>query len=307
MFQTAFRCLTTGLLLMSTVQAQSPSPSSLKTLAVGKSPESVCQGFGDKLYVTMINGDEPGDGTIVVVDGDTVKEFARGLNSPKGLVFVGNTLVTADETTLRKIDQNGNVTTLAEAKDFPGSIEFLNDVAASRDGESVYVSEMSNPGPMFDPSGERKLWDLESSQAKELPRKGCVYRVTLKGQITQAVPPGDPALRYPNGLAIGGPRDQERLFVADFFSGNIVRQEGGNFEVVASGLRGVDGLAVTREAFYASSWTDGKVVRVDRATGDSKVILEGLKTAADFFHDRKNQQLIIPDMVAGTLVFLPLE
>ena len=30
----------------------------LKPLEVGKNPESVCRGFGGKLYVTLINGDD---------------------------------------------------------------------------------------------------------------------------------------------------------------------------------------------------------------------------------------------------------
>ena len=60
-----------------------------KVLKVGTQPESVCRGFGGKLYVTIINGDEPGDGGINVIDGDEVSEFCRGMNSPKGIVFVG--------------------------------------------------------------------------------------------------------------------------------------------------------------------------------------------------------------------------
>jgi len=307
MFGLASRGLILGLVLVSSVRVQADDESPLKTIAVGNNPESVCRGFGDKLYVTLINGEEPGDGTIAVIDGDAVKEFAKGFNAPKGLVFVGGYLVTADETTVWKIDEHGTATKLAEAKDFPSPIEFLNDVAASRDNESVYVSEMSNPQPMLDPSGERKLWDMDSPQANELPRKGCVYRIGLDGKITQVVPPGDLAVRFPNGVAVGGPRDKERLYVGDFFSGSIVTYENGKYEVVTSGLRGIDGLTATRNAFYASSWTQGKVWRVDRATGEAKVILEGLQAAADFFYDRQNKQLIIPDMLAGTLTFLPIE
>lgn len=301
------RCLLTGFVLMCCVQAQTPTPSKHKTLDVGSNPESVCRGFGEKLYVTLINGDEPGDGTIVSVDGDEVTLFAKGFNAPKGLVFVGGFLVTADETTVWKIDREGTATKLAQAKDFPNPIEFLNDVAAGRDQNSVFVSEMSSPQPMFDPSGERKLWELDSEQAKELPRKGCVYRVTLDGKVTQMMPPGDIALRYPNGVAVGGTKEMERLFAGDFFTGNIVTYGDGKFRVLATGLRGIDGLSVTQDAFFASSWTQGKVWRVDRSNGDAKVILDGLKTAADFFHDRKNKQLIVPDMVAGKLIFLPVE
>ena len=295
-------CLTLSLISGGLLQAAPP-----KTIPVGKSPESVCRGFGGKLYITMINGDEPGDGTIVSLDGDTVSVFAKGFNAPKGMVFVGDTLVVADETTMWKVDKNGTATKLVEAKDFPQPIEFLNDVAASKDGASVYVSEMSTPTPMFDPSGERKLWDLDSPQAKELPKKGCIYKVTLKGQVTLAVPAGNVAIRFPNGVAVSEEEGPERLFVGDFFSGEIVTYQDGKYTTVASGLRGIDGLTVTRDTFYASSWNQGKVWKVDRKTREVKVLLEGLKTAADFYYDAKNKQLLVPDMIGGTLTFLPID
>lgn len=278
-----------------------------KTIPVGSNPESVCRGFGDKLYVTLINGDEPGDGTIVSVEGDKVTVFAKGFNAPKGIVFVGDYLVTADETTMWKIDKTGTATKLAEAKSFPHPIEFLNDVAASKDGTSVYVSEMSTPKPMFDPSGDRKLWATDSAEAKDLPRKGCIYKVTLKGEVTVAIPAGNIAIRFPNGVAVDTSEGEERLFVGDFFSGDIVSYRDGKYVSVASGMRGIDGLTATKDAFYASSWTQGKVWKVDRKTKESKVILEGLKSAADFFYDAKNKQLIVPDMISGTLTFLPID
>ncbi|MCA9089719.1 MAG: hypothetical protein KDA90_13925 [Planctomycetaceae bacterium] len=295
-------CLMLSLITAGPALADGP-----RTIPVGTSPESVCRGFGDKLYVTLINGEEPGDGTIAVLDGDTVTVFAKGFNAPKGLVYVGDYLVTADETTMWKIDKSGQATKLVEAKDFPQPIEFLNDVAAGRDGASVYVSEMSNPKPMFDPSGDRQLWSLDSPQAKELPQKGCVYRVTLAGEVTLAVPAGNPAIRFPNGVAVGGKPGAERLFVGDFFAGEIVTYQDGNYRVLADGMRGIDGLTVTRDAFYASSWTQGKVWKVNRKTREAEIILEGLKSAADFFYDPAHKQLIVPDMLSGTLTFLPIE
>lgn len=281
----------------------------LMTISVGSNPESVCRGFDGKLFVTLINGEEPGDGTIVRLDGDdqkTITVFAKGFNAPKGLVFVDKYLITADETTVWKIASDGKTTRLATKEQFPSPIEFLNDVVVSRDQKSVYVSEMSNPGPMFDPSGERKLWDVDGSEAMALPRKGCVYRIDLDGNISVAIPAGDVALRFPNGLAVGG-RDEERLFVGDFFTGNILTWRDGKYRVVAEGVRGLDGLAVGRGVFYASSWTQGKVWRIDRKTKEMKVIREGMKTAADFYLDVDKKQLIIPDMLAGTLTFLPIE
>ncbi len=303
MTRPALICLALCLFTTSQLVAQTP----LKTIKVGEKPESVCRGFGGKLYVSMINGEEPGDGTIASVDGETVTVFAKGFSNPKGLVFVGDFLVTADETTLWKVDKDGTATKLAEAKAFPQPIEFLNDVAAGRDGACVYVAEMSTPTPMFDPSGDRKMWGLDSEEAKKLPNKGCVYKVTLTGEVSVAVPAGNPALRFPNGVAVGGPQGTERIYVADFFTGDIVNYEDGKFTVLASGMRGLDGLTSTRDFFYASSWTQGKVWKVDRKTKEVKVIHEGLQSAADFFYDRDNKQLIVPDMLAGTLTFLPIE
>ena len=172
-----------------------------KTLDAPTNPESICRGFDGKLYVTMINGDEAGDGGINVIDGDEVKEFCRGMNSPKGIAFVGGYLVTADETTMWKVDSNGKATKLAEAADFPSKIEFLNDVAASKDGASVYVTDMSAPGWMFDPDGERKLWPIGSDKAVS-PKTGCVYKVGLDGKVTLAVPSGDDRMLGPNGVSV---------------------------------------------------------------------------------------------------------
>lgn len=281
----------------------SPSP---RTIHVGSNPESVCRGFNNQLFVTLINGDEPGDGTIVRLDHDQPVVFARGFNAPKGLVFVNNLLVTADETNLWTIDSSGRKTKLAEATDFPTPVEFLNDVAASLDGNSVLVSEMTNPQPMFDPSGERKLWNLDSHEAQRLPARGRICRVTLNGHITEVIPPGNPALRFPNGVAVFGTPDAEQIFAADFFTGNIVSSEAGQLHVHASGLRGLDGLTVTANAFYGSSWTQGVVWKIDRQSQQKQVLLDGLKTAADFCFDETGKQLIVPDMAAGTLTFIPL-
>ena len=279
----------------------------IKTIKVGEKPESVCRGFGGKLYVTMINGDIAGDGAVIVLDGDISTVFAKGLNNPKGLAFAGEFLITADEKTVWKIDAQGKATVLAAEKDFPHAIEFLNDVATSLDGRSVYVTEMSSPKPWFDPSGERKLWPLDSPQAKELAAKGCVYRITLDGKITLAVPPGDKRMLGPNGVTVTRVNGKEALVMGDFFTGNLVLYQAGKMQVLATGLRGADAVEVGEETIYVSSWPLGKVWAVDRKTGKNKVLREGMTTAADFYFDRKARQLIIPDMLEGTLTFLPLD
>jgi hypothetical protein len=285
--------------------AVSTDAAELKVLKVGTKPESVCRGFDDKLYVTMINGDEPGDGGVNVVDGETVTEFCRGMNSPKGLAFVGGYLVCSDETTVWKVDKAGTATKIAQKDDFPNPVEFLNDVAASKDGKSVYVAEMGQPGWMFDPDGERKLWPVDSDKAKP-PMKGCVYKVGLDGEIKLAVPAGNKMLIAPNGVTVTGKADREVLVMGDFFPGNIVSYDGETFTILATGMRGADAVEFGKGVIYVSSWPLGKVWKFDRKTKQTTVLSEDFTTAADFYFDRKANQLIVPDMLEGTLTFLPL-
>ena len=278
----------------------------IKVVEIGTKPESVCRGYDDKLYVTMINGDEPGDGTIKVVDGDSISVFATGLNDPKGIAFVGGYLVVADGTTVRVIDENGKVAVLAEAEDFPSQVEFLNDVAASDDGQSVYVTEMSHPKWMFDPEGDRKLWPVDSDKAIA-PMTGCVFKVGLDGKVATAVPAGDTRMPGPNGVTVMRQKGKEILLMADFFTGNLVTYSENKFRIVASGMRGADAVEVMGDKIYVSSWPLGKVWCYDRVTRTTTVVSEDFTTAADFCIDHKNKQLIVPDMLAGTLVFLPIE
>ena len=46
---------------------------------------------------------------------------------------------------------------------------------------------------------------------------------------------------------------------------------------------------------------------MDRKSGETVVLLDGLKTAADFYFDDAHQQIIVPDMVSGTLHFVSLK
>ena len=297
---------TLSLLLLATSLCFSAIAADKKVIEIGTKPESVCRGFGGKLYVTMINGDEPGDGEIKVLDGDKHKVFAKGLNNPKGMAFVGGFLVVSDETMVRKIDKKGKVTVLAEAKDFPKEVTFLNDVAASRDGQSVYVTDMSHPKWMFDPDGERKLWPIDSDKAVA-PMTGCVYKVALDGKVSVAVPPGDKRMPGPNGVTVTGKKGEETLLMGDFFTGNIVAYADKKLRVVAKGMRGADAVEAFGSKIYVSSWPLGKVWAYDRKTKKTTVLADDFTTAADFYLDRKGKQLVIPDMLAGTIVFLPLE
>ena len=276
-----------------------------RVVKVGEKPESVCRGFDGKLYVTIIDGEQPGDGGINVVDGDAVSEFCRGMNSPKGIAFVGSLLVVADETTVWAVDAKGSMHKIAEKDDFPSPIEFLNDVAAAPDGEGVYVSEMSHPKWMFDPTGQRKLWPVDSDHAN-CPQTGCVYRVGLDGKVSLAVPAGG-KLTGPNGVAVRGKGDDAKIVTGDFFTGNILQYDGSEQNVIASGMRGADGIEFSDGVMFVSSWPLGKVWSVDLESGKNQLLSDDFTTAADLFYDSVTGQVIVPDMLEGTLTFLPLD
>ena len=278
-----------------------------KVVKIGERPESVTKGFGGKYYVTVMNSaDEEGDAVIKMLDEGKVSVFAKGLNEPKGIAFTGDYLVTADQTRVMKIDSKGNVSILAEKKSFKREVSFLNDVAVSHDRKSVYVTDMGAISKMFDPDKERSLWPLESKQAKELPAIGCVYQITLDGKITDAVSSGQKDVPGPNGVGRSG---KEGLLLGDFFTGNIVRKTAkGKLRVIAKGLRGADAVEPDgKGGIYVSSWTQGKVWKLTENGKKKELILDGLKSAADLFVDRKAKKLIVPDMLAGTLIFVDIK
>ena len=278
-----------------------------KVVKIGERPESVTKGFGGKYYVTVMNSaDEEGDAVIKMLDEGKVSVFAKGLNEPKGIAFTGDYLVTADQTRVMKIDSKGNVSILAEKKSFKREVSFLNDVAVSHDRKSVFVTDMGAISKMFDPDKERSLWPLESKQSKELPAIGCVYQITLDGKITDAVSSGQKDVPGPNGVGRSG---KEGLLLGDFFTGNIVRKTAkGKLRVIAKGLRGADAVEPDgKGGIYVSSWTQGKVWKLTENGKKKELILDGLKSAADLFVDRKAKKLIVPDMLAGTLVFVDIK
>jgi len=278
-----------------------------KVVKIGERPESLTKGFGGKYYITVMNSpDTEGDAVIKMLDGDKVTVFAKGLNEPKGIAFTGDYLITADQTRVMKIDRKGNVSILADKKSFPREVSFLNDVAVSHDRKSVFVTDMGAISKMFDPDKERTLWPLKSKQAKELPALGCVYQITLDGKISDAVSSGQKLVPGPNGVGRSG---KTGLLLGDFFTGNIVRKtKKGKLRVIAEGLRGADAVdSDGKGGIYVSSWTQGKVWKLTENGKKKELLLEGLKSAADFYLDRKAKKLIVPDMLAGTLIFVDIK
>lgn len=272
-----------------------------KVIDSGKRPESVCRGFGDGLYVTVMGeADVEGDGKVCRIEGEKVVDFAKGMDEPKGIALVGGVLVVADMKRVWRVDASGKAEVLAAAGAFPHPPAFLNDVAAAPDGKSVYVTDMGDNGAMFGPDG---MWEVNSPEAGKIRRIARVYRVGLDGKVEVAVDV-DPIMLNPNGVTAP---EAGLLLVAEFFRGHVLAWRDGGFKVLATGLRGADAIERAEGGdIYVSSWTQGKVWRLKAGGGKPEVIIEGLKSAADFFLDRKENVLVLPDMLAGTVGFYRL-
>jgi hypothetical protein len=273
-------------------------------IEIGANPESITRGFDGKLFITLMGptrteGD--GNGGIVMFDGQKVTPFCDGMDDPKGIVMLGDFLITADFKKVWKVDSKGNKSVLARAEDFPDPPLYLNDVALAPDGRSVLVTDMGARDKMFDPN--MKLWPLESEEAKSLPAAGRVFRITADGKITEEIAP-DEKMRGPNGIHAS---KDGTLRVAEFFSGSILQRESQGWIVVASGHRSADGIQFDSEGrMYVSEVVTGKVTRYE-TNGKAKTELDlGTISAADIFIDEKTKALMVPDTKAGKLIIFPL-
>lgn len=275
-----------------------------KILPVGTRPESVTKGFGGKYYVTVMMGQEKEDGLIRVIDEGIAKDFARGLDEPKGLGFTGEYLVTTDVKKIWKVDRDGNKSLLADEGSFPLPVNYLNDVAVAGGGRYVYVSDMGANTKMFGPDG---LWPLGSAEAKALPAIGRIFRIDVRNGDVSIFVDNSVDWPCPNGVTV---RVDGTVYFLDFFSGNLVEKGRFKPKIIRTGFRGGDGIEFDPKGnIYISSWTQGKIWMIEAVpTGPNpKIVISGLQSAADFYLDAPAKQLVIPDMIAGTLIYLPID
>ena len=294
--------LLAALALVGCQQAQ-PLP---RKLAVGANPESVTRGFDGDLFVSVMGPTrkrDDGDGKVVRVHGETVTDFTAGLNDPKGIVFAGGKLITADFDTVWQIDAQGKKTVLAGPKDFPFPPAFLNDVEVEPSGQSILVTDMGDVGAMRDANNQ--LWARNSAHAKDIKVIARVYRISLAGKVTEVIPP-DARMLNPNGVDV---LKDGRIRIAEFFSGDVLEWNKGKWKAIAKGHRSGDGIVHDSKGnFYISEVMFGKVTRYERGNpvGQELSAGLGLKSAADIYVDEPHGQLIIPDSKAGELVFIAL-
>lgn len=265
--------------------AQAKEP---RVLAGLVSPESVLAAADGKIYVSQIGEfGKDGDGSVVIVNRGKIEPFATGLNDPKGLAQSGDFIFVTDKDRVWKIDSKGRPTVFADKQAFPIAPQFLNDIVVDGDG-SFYVSD----------SG-----DTQAGSG------GAIFKITRTGEVSTLITAKDDGrIKSPNGLLL----DRRSLLVVDFASGELHRVQLNPVRLtkLADGFGGGDGLAQTRSGtLFVSDWKGGRVWSVDLKQNppQPKLYDRAFQAAADIALDRDEKSLLVPDMKAGTLTWLPRE
>ena len=153
------------------------------------SPESVAlSADGAFLYVSNVNGEgdeRDGNGFIsrIGVDGEILeREWATGLNGPKGIALAGGALFVSDIDQVVIIDAStGKIT---QTIPVPGA-QFLNDIAVLEDG-TVLVADSANARISMISDGHVSVWTedalLESVNGL-LPETNGVTVTTMAGRL----------------------------------------------------------------------------------------------------------------------------
>lgn len=271
-------------------------------LEVGTKPESITKGFNNNYYVTVMNGKKVGDGVVVEISEKGVNIFSKGFDEPKGIVFLDGHLYFSDLNRVWKVDKDGNATVFVSKDDFPEDVLYLNDVAIDREGQGIYVVDMGATKFMRDENNN--LWPLDSEQAKLVPQLGRIYHIDLNGKIsiTQNT---SPLMLNPNGVGVDNNGD---IMVGSFFLGNFLVKRNGELTPLKGLFRGADAVEQDSKGnYYVSSWSLGKVWRIDYKTEESTIIIDGLISAADFYLEEGKGRLLVPDMMAGKIYEVPID
>lgn len=269
--------------------ARPPQAAELETVHVLRDlpiPESAALGPDGRYYVSVMGEfGVAGDGRIVAVDPETwaVTTVAEGLDDPKGLAFLGDTLYVTDRTVVRAVSRRGAVRVFVAAEAFPRTPKFLNDLDADAAG-NLYVSD----------SGEFEAAD------------GVVYRIDRRGRPEVLLAADGAPSASPNGVLVDGAGN---LWVVDLHTGDLLRRSPeGVVEKVAGGFGGGDGLAFGPAGdLYVSDFRGGRILRVTLSeSGVRADLVARLPRAADIGIDSARRRLLVPQLQENTVTVLAL-
>jgi sugar lactone lactonase YvrE len=252
-------------------------------------PESAVLDSGEGvLYVSNVNGEAgaaDGNGYIskLSLKGEILdKEWATGLDAPKGLALHDGKLYVSDIDKLVVIDTaTGEIVASHEA---PGAT-FLNDVSAHEDGR-VFVSDMM----------QNQIWKLEGDQ----------FELWVE----------DEALGNPNGVLA----EDDRLLLAtwgkpkeDFSTdvpGHLKAIDYATKEITDLGdqpVGNLDGIEADGQGGYlVTDWLSGGLYKFD-AEGKAEMIMDLNQGSADHEYVESENLVVIPMMMDGTVAAYKVE
>ena len=256
------------------------------------SPESTIVNKND-LYVSNVGKElkptlKDGDGFISKLDiNGKIKElhFIDGLDAPKGMGIVGNTLFVADINTLRGFD----LSTKKEVFNvvFEG-VNFLNDITV-KDSNTLFIGA-SDTSAIYEVNiaskSYKKLMDFTVTNGL-FYEDGILYAAQL-GSSTQNMFDG-----------------KGKLYKIDLKDNNKLTQLG-TFEGV------LDGVTKVGNKVYVSDWGNAKdtgIVRVyDLKTKEETILkLQSFMGAADFWIDEKTKKIFMPQMIGNKVTIFDLK
>jgi len=262
--------------------AQNPATAD-KKLTGFHNPESVVAHPDGRIFISEIGKfGFSGDGKVTQINPDgSTRTLAEGLKGPTGLDLFDGQLYVADVDQVWRIDLDGRKTVIAGAEDFPDQPASLNDLEIDGLG-NLYVSD----------SGA-----------------GIIYRITPTGHITKVLDE-TADIAKPNGLLLDG---LNRLLVLDFATGTlfqVIFSDNGPTVVSAlnSGFGAPDGLVRDSDGLlYISDWKGARVWQLTEPKATPQLISSGHQSAADIGLSADGRFILLPDMLAGELIWLPIK
>jgi sugar lactone lactonase YvrE len=251
----------------------------------------------DAYFVSNINGESAipnkngflskigPDGKVIALKFVDGSKKESELNAPKGLAIIGDILYVADLNVVRKFDRRSGKA--RGAIKVPNSV-FLNDLSASPNGKTLYVSDSAvtfKAGNFAGTGGD------------------AIYAINVKkGSVAVLI--SDPALHWPSGLFA----DKDGVWVVALGANHLfhVDQQGGAGPATKLPKGGLDGIVRLADgSFLISSWEASAIYR-GLSRGEFKEVISGIPSPADIGLDTKRNTLLIPIFQKSAVQFVPL-
>ncbi len=244
------------------------------------SPESAIYDAANSRYIISNAGNGTSGGNLVVVDRNTLAVtpfLTNGVNSPKGMCIISDTLFVADVTSVKAIGLT-SASVLATIN-ITGAT-FLNDIVYAGNG-FMYVTD----------NAASKIFKINRSTLQVTP-----------------LPDVASAVISPNGIMLDSAANR-LLFVSYRLNSPIQSITLGSDVIstfAATTVSNLDGI--TRDGsgnYYVSSWATNKVYRYNSTfSGSPTIVASAVDGPADIFYNKLNDTLVIPCFNSADVVFM---